>query len=282
MSPVSDLSALLALPPERRLAPLMERGEALQKVDGQDPALAAALADLVDAGVGDTRERVRLGDVLGALGDPRLRRPADDDYWATVSLDGYTLQVGRFLVTNAEWRAFLDAGGYSDDAAWSDEGRAWRDSGARRWPDYLDNPAFADLLGPNQPAVGVTWYEAIAYATAHGARLLERVERSQIVRGTGKRPYPWGEPFGMGNANTREEVIGRTTAVGLYIHDATPEGITDLAGNAAEWNLDEVGGNRVIHPGSWRQPSMASWAKALALRPPDSRADDLGFRLARG
>jgi formylglycine-generating enzyme required for sulfatase activity len=132
---------------------------------------------------------------------------------------------------------------------------------------------------PNQPVVGVNWFEAMAYATTFGARLPYRLERSQIVRGEARRPYPWGEPFGTGRANTREEVVNRTSAVGLFRGDVTPEGVYDLAGNVGEWTLDGTGDKRVYHPGSWRQPSMAAWAKALAIRPPDGRGDDLGFRL---
>jgi hypothetical protein len=58
--------------------------------------------------------------------------------------------------------------------------------------------------------------------------------------------------------------------------------VTDLAGNAAEWLADDVGADeRLYHPGSWKQPSMASWAKALQVAPPDYRSPDLGFRLIK-
>ena len=133
----------------------------------------------------------------------------------------------------------------------------------------------------NQPVVGVTWWEAEAYATAHGARLPRADERVWVTRGRERRPYPWGSPFGTGNANTREEVLGRPCAVGIYLRDRTPEGVCDLAGNAAEWTADHVGNDRLIHPGAWDQPSMAAWAKALAMESPDSRWAGIGFRLAK-
>ncbi len=137
------------------------------------------------------------------------------------------------------------------------------------------------FLVPNQPVVGVTWWEADAYARSSGARLPTSDERAFAVRGPQKRPYPWGEPFGAGNANTREEVLRRPVAVGLFVRDRTPDGVYDLAGNVAEWLGDEIGGNRLIHPGAWDQPSMASWAKAKELRSPDDRSAGIGFRLAR-
>jgi formylglycine-generating enzyme required for sulfatase activity len=137
------------------------------------------------------------------------------------------------------------------------------------------------LIIPNQPVVGVSWYEAMAYASAHGARLIEFDERVRITRGAGKRPYPWGAPFGQANANTREEVLGKPSAIGVFPSDRTPEGVNDLAGNVGEWTVDVVGDRRVIHPGSWEQPSMAAWAKALHIVSPAARAVDLGFRLVR-
>ena len=55
----------------------------------------------------------------------------------------------------------------------------------------------------------------------------------------------------------------------------------DLAGNAAEWLGDGSNERRMLHPGSWVRPSMASWAKALELSAPETRSADLGFRLTR-
>ena len=101
------------------------------------------------------------------------------------------------------------------------------------------------------------------------------------MRGDANRPYPWGQPFGQGNANTNEATLGKPVAIGLFIADCTPDGIYDLAGNVAEWTSDEADEEVVIHPGSWNSPSMSSWAKARALVPAKTRSADLGFRIAR-
>ena len=116
-----------------------------------------------------------------------------------------------------------------------------------------------------------------------GSRLVHADERVWVTRGAARRPYPWGAPFGEGNANTREEALGRPCAVGLYVRDATPEGVRDLAGNVAEWHADApvVGDERLVHPGSWDQPSLAAWAKALMFERLVSRRSALGFCLAR-
>lgn len=258
--------------------------EALRGTNGTgtpDPELVRRLLRIVEDGTGDARHRLAVGEALGRLGDPRLRRPSDPDYWARIPSELGEIVIGRYPVTNDEYRAWVDAGGYQDRAAWSDEGWDWLEGCSDPWPVHAADPASAPFVVANQPVVGVTAWEASAYAAAMGARLPRSDERVWVVRGQERRPYPWGSPFGEGNANTREEVLGRPCAVGLFLRDRTPEGVCDLAGNVAEWMADEVGGQRLTHPGAWDQPSMAAWAKALSLHPADSRWAGLGFRLAR-
>ena len=280
-----EIDDILAMPAGRRIDALVAFGRAFLARPQRDAdtaeSLVHGLVDLIRACAGDSRQRLEMGIVLGHLGDPRLRVPEDPAYWADMDAPGHRFKVGRFPVTSGEVQAWVDAGGYRDDAAWSPAGRAWRDAADRLWPDLAKADDVADLVVPNQPVVGVTWYEAEAYATAKAARLLTLDERRFVVRGPEKRPYPWGEPFGAGNANTREEVLGRPCAVGLFYSDRTPEGVWDLAGNVAEWCADGSEQSRVIHPGSWQQPSMASWAKALEMIAPETRSADLGFRLAK-
>lgn len=281
-----DLRPILDLPYPQRIEPLVALAREAIQAGRRDPgtvsALVEALLSVLRSGGGEGRERLALGEVLGQLGDPRLRLPADEDYWAAVEVpeDG-TLFMGRYPVTNAEFRRWVDLGGYHDRAGWSAEGLAWRDGpGALGWPPRARELG-PELLAANQPVVCVTWFEAEAYAAAHGARLPLIGERQWVARGPEKRPYPWGAPFGLGNANTSEEVLGRPCAVGLYRADRTPEGVYDLAGNVAEWLGDELEPLRLTHPGSWRQPSMAAWNKARNLAPPTLAVPDLGFRLCR-
>lgn len=285
----ATLRILLEMPPRQRVGPLTELANSVADAiaAGEDPgaklvaAVVAALLELLPSYGGPARERMKLGEALGRLGDPRLRTPDDADYWALVELDSGPVHVGRYPVTVAEFKTFVADGGFENDAFWSADGLAWRNSGRRLWPELASRAEVAHLVIPNQPVVGVNFWEAEAYAHAHGARMLGFVERLEVVRGEAKRPYPWGEPFGQGNANTAEEVLGKPCAVGLFEMDQTPEGVADLAGNVAEWTGDLAGDGVVVAPGSYEQPSMASWAKARSVVPPDFRAEDRGFRLAR-
>jgi len=259
------------------------RLEALTEAAGRgDASVASALVALIDEPGFTPQQRMALGEALGQIGDPRLCSPGDAGYWVEVTLDDdHRISVARNMVTTAEWIAFLDSGAYDDDSHWTEAGLAWRNGDRPTWRQLAAAEDSKPLIIPNQPVVGVSWYEAMAYSSAHGARLLEFDERVYIIRGPGKRPYPWGAPFGQANANTREEVLGKPSAVGVFPQDRTPEGVNDLAGNVAEWTLDVVGDRRVIHPGSCEQPSMAAWAKALHILSPAARVPDLGFRLAR-
>lgn len=286
MSASAELEAILSLPVEQRMSRLVEFANRLDISDASAPGTLDATRDalvlMVNQRAGTGQQRVHLGEALGRLGDPRLRRTRHDDYWVDIMFDdGTSFQVGRGMVSNDEYRAWVDSGGYDDDAFWSAEGLAWRKVAPHTWLQLASDPEVPHLVVPNQPVVGVTWYEADAYARSQGSRLLTSSERRWVTRGAEKRPYPWGAPFGEGNANTREEALGRPCAVGLYRADRTPEGVWDLAGNVAEWTADGTDEKRIIHPGSWARPSMASWAKALEMAAPDTRSADLGFRICR-
>ena len=295
----NGLAALENLPVDERLgglAALVEEALGSGQAVGED--LIEAMVAALEEGEGSNFARMALGVALGKAGDPRLKRPEDEDYWVRTTTDfDDPLVIGVYPVTNDEFQAWVDAGGYEDRAAWTDEGWAWLQRTESAWPD-LSKRLDAELLVPNQPVVSVTFHEALAYARAHGARLVRTDERLWVVRGEEKRPYPWGAPFGEGHANTREEAIGRPCAVGLFTGDRTPEGVADLAGNVAEWTADDevdyvdfdavdegeeppIRTCRTIHPGAWNQPALAAWAKAKALVVPESRWNALGFRLAR-
>ena len=222
-----------------------------------------------------------MGEMLGYVGDSRLHLPVEGAYWVEQNSPQGRVVLGRYPVTNHEYRRFVASGGYDHREFWTDEGWDWQKTSTNPWPVLARQQETRIFLVDNQPVVGVTLHEALAYATSVGARLPRAWERNWAVRGADKRKYPWGEPFGEGNANTKEEVINRPSAVGLFLRDRTPEGICDLGGNVAEWLGDNVEGAWLIHPGAWDQPSIASWAKALGQDSATSRWAALGFRLAR-
>lgn len=49
-----------------------------------------------------------------------------DNEFGAHEADIAAFQAARYLVSNHEFRAFVEAGGYADDSLWSEEGAAWR------------------------------------------------------------------------------------------------------------------------------------------------------------
>jgi formylglycine-generating enzyme required for sulfatase activity len=187
----------------------------------------------------------------------------------SVSLSEYS--IGKYLVTNAEYRCFYEQGGYNTKAEWwSEDGRKWR-TGAwepdfswlpnedlkKQWKDWLaqrpvsrrDCPFYWDdpkWNGANLPVVGITWFEMEAYCNwlTHVAekyfRLPTEAEWEHAARGTEELLWAWGNEWDSDKANTdeAEKKIAGTSPVGLYPHGASSYGIEDMSGNVWEWCSD--------------------------------------------
>ena len=72
-----------------------------------------------------------------------------DDFWISLT-----------AVTNAQWRAFMQAGGYDRQELWTDEAWDWCTENDIVEPGCWDD---TNLNADNQPVVGVSWHEASAY-----------------------------------------------------------------------------------------------------------------------
>jgi hypothetical protein len=200
-------------------------------------------------------------------------------------------EISRYPVTNRQWQAFIDDGGYRKDEWWT--GLAKRmEPQASRWSE------------PTAPRETVSWYEAMAYGRWLSAKLNEKVtlpteqQWERAARGRNGREYPWDKGFVSGRANINEtwgsrgtHNVGRTTAVGLYPEGSTPEGIQDLSGNVWEWclneyenpqNIDPMGTARwVLRGGSWGNGTEGCRAAFRDPVGPGFRSFTLGLRVVR-
>jgi formylglycine-generating enzyme required for sulfatase activity len=150
-----------------------------------------------------------------------------------VTLDGFW--IGKYEVTNAQYRAFMEAGGYTHEEWWSEEGWAWLQRAKRKQPSFWTK---APWNGADYPVVGVTWWEADAFARWVGMRLPTEAEWEKAARGTDGREWPWGNDWDAARTNSAESALERTTLVGLYPAGASPYGALDMAGNVSEWCSD--------------------------------------------
>jgi formylglycine-generating enzyme required for sulfatase activity len=146
-----------------------------------------------------------------------------------------TFWVDVYPVTNARFAAFVAAGGYEDRTWWSAAGWSWRVRAKVQAPALWGQPGWD---GPDQPAAGVSWYEADAYARWAGKRLPTDAEWEKAARGEDGRRYPWGDEWPSPRVCNFDDAVGRTTPVGLYPEGVSPYGCHDMAGNVNNWVAD--------------------------------------------
>ncbi len=125
--------------------------------------------------------------------------------------------IDKTEVTNAQYKEFCDATSRSVPTS-----QYWN-------KDYF-------TARPNAPVVGVSFEDAKAYAAWAGKRLPteEEWEKAASWDETKKVKYefPWGDSFANENAAFG---IAELADVGKYVSGASPSGVMDMAGNAAEW-----------------------------------------------
>lgn len=205
--------------------------------------------------------------------------------------------IDRHEVTNKQYEEFVGSGGYKDKTFWSEAG--WQfiqankiktASGLEREYEYAPNK-WAQVErepynAPDQPVVGVSWYEAEAYAKWASKRLLTDAEWEKAARGTDGRKYPWGDQMDWTRIGYRLD-NQRTWAVGSYPTGQSPYGVHDCASNVAEWVADSVTQPdssdtlRVTRGGAWGSVRFQMQCAHRALDKPDYRSLRIGFRCAQ-
>lgn len=186
---------------------------------------------------------------------------------ASVTLDDYF--IDKYEVTNREYKEFIDAGGYFNRQYWKQPFS--KDGQPLQWEEAMRE--FKDRTGlsaprswsqgsypegkDEHPVTDITWYEAAAYATFRGKQLptifqWEKAARNGLFTHYSAFILPWG-PIDVtsaldGRANFKSD---GTRAVGSTEFGMSPFGCHDMAGNVAEWCLNETNGRFVTLGGSW-------------------------------
>ena len=197
-----------------------------------------------------------------------------------VWLDRFAL--GKYPVTNSEYKLFLD------------------DTGAPP-PPFWSAPMFAD---PRKPVVGVTWFEAVAYCdwlrteTGKSFRLPTEAEWEYAARGGRDGAlFPWGDespeqrPYAGCDPQTGGPArVGVNGANGFGLYDMS-EGVHEWCSDFYDYNYYRyspernpqgaaAGERRASRGGSWRHHIKFARCAARSSLPPAFSYADYGFRVA--
>jgi len=208
-------------------------------------------------------DRAAAGRVLGRLGDKRkgvafVRKGVPQIEWVEIPPGPFLMgddkrkvslrhgfRIGKYPVTNAQYRAFVEDGGYTEAwrHCWTEEGWRWKTKENRESPD---NRLPESWLLPNYPRVRVTWYEAWAFSRWLGEKRGEPIflptehQWERAARGSDGREYPWGDEPDASLMNIEDTGIASPCAVGIFPKGKSAEGVLDLSGNVWEWTADPL------------------------------------------
>ncbi|HSF18407.1 MAG TPA: selenoneine synthase SenA [Vicinamibacteria bacterium] len=167
----------------------------------------------------------------------------DNEKWAH-EVELAPFRIARAPVTNEEFAAFVDEGGYLERRFWSYEGWMWRSAADVRCPRYWVRSGSGWLgrdfdryapLAPFKPVVHVSWFEAEAYCNWAGRRLPSEAEWELAASSMEKHPFPWGaEPPTAEHANLDSRHLG-TVEVGAFPASDSAFGCRQMIGNVWEW-----------------------------------------------
>jgi formylglycine-generating enzyme required for sulfatase activity len=240
----------------------------------------------------------------------------------------YPFWIGKYPVTNAQYARFLDAPDFGKEeywkgflkfnedciqiGRWKDEGWQWlqkESKGKRIEPRYWQDDDIG-IYDPENPVVGITWFEANAYCNwlfCHWQGLAESransglspcllrlpLETEWVVSAGGDSPsgrYPW-DPHGkvskrekeiVMRANVKESNIGHTTPVRAYLRGSSPHGVMDMSGNIWEFqgnHNDLIKEFLTMKGGSTAMILTEARVASRSLTHPSGESTHCGFRL---
>jgi iron(II)-dependent oxidoreductase len=161
-------------------------------------------------------------------------------------VDVPAFRIQRLNVTNGDFLAFVEAGGYREPRLWSGEDWAWVQAEGRTHPSFWDRIGeqwfwrgmFEHIALPLSWPVYVSHAEAMAYARWTGRRLPTEAEFQRAAYGSpgeSARQYPWGDDAPAEAHGVFDFRSWEPEPVGTHPAGQSAWGVHDLVGNGWEW-----------------------------------------------
>ena len=168
-------------------------------------------------------------------------------------------EIDTYPVTNKQFMAFIDAGGYEDYRFWLSDG--WDIVNEKKWDaplywqkieGYWYKKDFGGLnkISPDEPVTNVSYYEADAYSKWAGKRIPTEAEWEKAASWNEdlekKTIYPWGDELPSDHtANLLESWNWAPCQIGSYPQGKSYYGCHQMLGDVWEWTSSEY----VLYPG---------------------------------
>jgi iron(II)-dependent oxidoreductase len=185
--------------------------------------------------------------------------------------------IARAPVTQSQYAAFVDDGGYVDRRWWTGAGWLWRSQATAEQPAYWRREAGTwqrrhfdrwGPLEPHQPMIHVNAYEAEAYCQWAGRRLPTEAEWEAAACGCGaaKTRFPWGSgaPTPL-YANLDGRALGPVDVAACAAGDSAA-GCRQMIGNVWEWTADAFAPYPGFIPDPYREYSVPWFGTHRVLR----------------
>jgi len=237
--------------------------------------------------------RFKMGDIQG--GGDSNEKPVHQ-----VSVAQFA--ISRYEVTVSEYLRFVQATG-RHAPEWQKAGSKYNIQTGTR--SYYYKILGSALTKENYPIVGVSWYNAVAYAdwlsqqTGKPYRLPTEAEWEYAARAGKKTKYWWGNEIGSKNANCSNRDCGDdfkyTAPVETFA--SNPFKLYNTVGNVWEWTCSEYedkysgkeqqckgdakGRRFVLRGGSWDNGARGVRSANRVWRIPSERGVGIGFRVAK-
>jgi formylglycine-generating enzyme required for sulfatase activity len=303
--------------PESIRALTKRQGQSIRRAPDFDADLSRLITQLErmlhSLAPATVREATPTPPVLVTKTKPRsldlLRQGLPSFDWITIPGKGYS--IAKYPVTNAQFKLFMDAKGYENEqwwteAGWEARGKGWEWEGGKlvetgkAWVQPRYWRKYSIWNGAEQPVVGVSWYEAVAYClwlsdlTGESIMLPTEEQWQYAAQGEDARQYPWGNDWDCKKCNNSVKPCdsNQTTSVRQYEGKGdSPFKVVDMAGNVWEWCLTDyenrtndihsTANSRVLRGGSWGNPYSDSFRCVNRYwGSPHNGLSYWGFRLA--